>query len=88
MIVVVTEIGGDGSVRRGTADTVARIDLADLVERAALEFPPPYEPQQGLTVYQIQAGDRTVAVSETDLAGPLLELVEAVLGAAADGVPQ
>jgi hypothetical protein len=83
MEVVITEIAGDGSIRRGSAGTATRSGLADLIERAALDFPPPYEPRGGLTVYHVQAGDRTLAVSENDLAGPLRELAGEVLGAAA-----
>ena len=41
--------------------------------------PPPYQAVPGGAICQIQVDDRVVMVAERDLAGPLLELVAAVL---------
>jgi hypothetical protein len=75
---VVTEVTGHGSIRRGVLDTPGRSDagrLTDLIERAALDCPPPYRPVTGRPLYEIRADDKTVWVAERDLAGPLRELV-------------
>jgi hypothetical protein len=80
--IVVTSVGADGTVRRAMVDTAGRVD-ADWWERLAisahLEVPPPYRPEPGQAVYEIRARGRVVQVSEGNLAGPLLELVTAVL---------
>ncbi len=81
-----TELTGSGGVRRGVLDTEDGSDTdrrRDLVEQAALDVPPPYRPVEGKTVYQVRAGEREFMVAEPELAGPLRELVMAVL--AADG---
>jgi len=39
----------------------------------------PYRPEPGQPVYQISAGGHAAQVAEKDLAGPLRELVSAVL---------
>lgn len=81
-MIVVTYIAGDGSLLRRTVDTDARPDAAvwqGLVQQAGLEFPPGYRPVAGGAVYHIRAGDQYVLVAEEDLAGPLRELVAAVL---------
>ena len=65
MVIEVTRIGGDGSIRRAVVDTAGREDAARwerLAQQVALEVPPPYHPEPG-----------------KDLAGPLRELVSAVL---------
>jgi hypothetical protein len=75
---VVTEVTGHGSIRRGVLDTAGRSDagrLTDLIERAALDCPPPYRPVTGMPLYEIRADDKTVWVAERDLVGPLRELV-------------
>ncbi len=44
MRVVVTEVTGQGGIRRGVLDTAERSDTdrcMDLIERAALDLPPP-----------------------------------------------
>ena len=82
MVIEVTRIGGDGSIRRAVVDTAGRDDAARwerLAQQAALEVPPPYRPEPGRPVYQISAGGQAAQVAEKDLAGPLRELVSAVL---------
>ena len=82
MVIEVTRIGGDGSICRAVVDTAGRDDAARwerLAQQAALEVPPPYRPEPGQPVYQISAGGHAAQVAEKDLAGPLRELVSAVL---------
>lgn len=79
-----TELTGSGGVRRGVLDTDNGSDAhrrRDLVEQAALDVPPPYRPVAGKPVYQVRAGDSEFMVAEQELAGPLRELVMAVLAA-------
>lgn len=79
---MVTKVAGDGSVRRGVLDTAARGDAGkweELIERAVLAVPPPYRPVRGRPVYEIRAGDATIWVAESQLAGPLRELVMTVM---------
>ena len=81
MRVVVTEIGWDGSIRRRVLDTSGLTGAGrweDLIEQV-LAVPPPYRAAPGSSVYVIHAGDRAVLVGEQDLAGPLRDLVTAVL---------
>lgn len=81
-----TELTGSGGVRRGVLDTDDGGDAdrrRELVEQAALDVPPPYRPVEGKPVYQVRAGDREFMVAEPELAGPLRELIMAVL--ATDG---
>lgn len=80
--VMVTRVGGDGSVRRAWAGTAGRDDAArweELVEQASLGVPPPYRPRPGEALYHSGAGELEVQVAERELAGPLRELVAAVL---------
>jgi len=80
--VVVTEVAGDGCVRRGVLDTADRSDAGkceELIEQAALAVPPPYRPVRGRPIYEIRAGDTTVWVAEGELAGPLRALVMTAL---------
>ena len=75
---MVTEVAGNGSIRRGVLDTAGRADAGkceELIERAALAVPPPYRPVRGRPIYEIRAGDTTVWVADGELAGPLRELV-------------
>jgi hypothetical protein len=79
---VVTEVTGAGSVRRGVLDTAGQPDpdrWVDLIERAALDLPPPYRPVPGRPVYQLRAGESIVFVAERELVGPLRELVMTAL---------
>ena len=86
--IAVTAIGADGTVRQAAVETAGRVDAHwwdQLVASAHLEVPPPYRPEPGQVVYEIRARGRVAQVSEGDLAGPLLELVTAVLAAGEDG---
>ena len=89
MIIEVNRILGDGTVHRGTVDTAGCDEAArweGLAERAVLVCPPPYHAEPGQAVYDIRAGDQVCQVVEGDLAGPLLELVTAVLAESGDTV--
>jgi len=80
--IVVTEVTGRGSIRRGVLDTADPSDAdrcGDLIERAALDVPPPYRPVAGSRIYEIRADDKTVWVAERELAGPLRDLVMVAL---------
>ena len=56
------------------------------MERANLAYPPSYRTDPGESVYEVHAGSAHVQVAERDLAGPLRELVMAVLAEGADRV--
>jgi hypothetical protein len=76
--IVVTEVTGHGSIRRGVLDTAWHSDAGrcrDLVEQAGLDVPPPYRPEPGRPIYKISVDDKIVWVARRDLAGPLRELV-------------
>jgi len=80
--IVVTEVTGQGSIRRGVLDTTDCGDADrcnDLIGRAALDVPPPYRPVPRRPVYHIRADDNIVLIARRDLAGPLLELVTTTL---------
>ena len=82
VIIDVTRVGGDGSVRRAVVDTAGRDDAArweQLAEQCSLQVPPPYRPDPGQPVYEITAGGRAAHIAERDVIGPLRELVTAVL---------
>jgi hypothetical protein len=81
MRVVVTQIGSGGTIKRRMVDTDGRRDASqweELVARA-LAVRLPYRPAPGGAVYHLRVDDRDVMVAEHDLAGPLLDLVTAVL---------
>jgi hypothetical protein len=82
MVIIVTRIGGDGTVLTRSVHSAGRAD-ADrwnaLVEQAALGAPRPYRPEPGEAVYGIRVGGLQVHVAERDLRWPLRELVIAVL---------
>ena len=81
MRVVVTHIWGNGTVVSRTVDAADGSDgvhWSELISRA-LADPPPYQPVPGGAVCHIQVDDQVVMVAERDLAGPLLDLVAAVL---------
>jgi hypothetical protein len=84
--IVITEIGWDGSIRRGALDISRLIDAGrweNLIEQV-LAVPPPYRATPGSAVYVIHAGNRAVLVGEENLIGSLQELVTTIL-AAGDG---
>ena len=82
MVIVVTRIGGDGSVLTRFVHCDGRAD-ADrwkaLVEQADLEAPRPYRPEPGEALYGVGADGLQVQAAEHDLDWPLRELVIAVL---------
>jgi hypothetical protein len=76
--IVVTEVTGHGSIRRGVLDTAWHSDAGrcrDLIDQAGLDAPPPYRPEAGKPIYKICVDDKIVWVAGRDLAGPLRELV-------------
>jgi hypothetical protein len=86
--IAVTSVGADGTVRRAIVDTAGRADAdrwEQLAASAHLEVPPPYQPEPGQPVYEVRAGERVAQVAEGNLAGPLRELVTAVLAEGGDG---
>jgi hypothetical protein len=81
VILVVTRIGSDGSVRRRMLDTAGRADAGrweGLVGRAPAAAPP-YQAVPGSTVYHLRVDDYVVVIGEQQLSGPLRDLVTAVL---------
>jgi hypothetical protein len=81
MRVVVTQIESDGTINRRMVDTAGRSDASqweELVARA-LAVPLPYRLTPGGAIYHLRGEDWDVMVAEHDLAGPLLDLVTAVL---------
>ena len=85
MRVAVTRVGADGVISRGAivADgSPGTRRWEDLILRAALGVPPPYEPEPGEDIYHVEAGDLAFLVGEGNLVGPLKELVSAVLASA------
>lgn len=82
MRVEVAQLSGDGTIRRSFVETTAQDDSERwdrLVAEAKLSEPPPYRPEPGEPVYEVQAGARVAQVAERDLTGPLRELVTSVL---------
>ena len=78
----VTRILGDGSIRRVSVQPEERADAdrwRELVDRANLALPPPYNPDPGRPVYQVSDGNHSIEVAERGLVGPLRDLVAAVL---------
>ena len=87
MNIEVTRILGDGSIRRASVQPEERADASrwrDLLTRANLELPPPYNPDPGRPVYQVSDGEHSIQVAERGLVGPLRDLVAAVLAEGAD----
>jgi hypothetical protein len=82
-MLVVTEIAWNGGIRRLAVDTSRRSDASrweDLVSRVPAQ-PPPYRVVPGAAVYHVGIDSHVLLVSENDLAGPLRDLVVAVLTA-------
>ena len=81
MRVVVSQIDADGTMWRRMVETAGRSDVGlwqELIARA-LAVPLPYRPVPGGPIYHLQMDDRDVMVADDDLAGPLFDLVTAVL---------
>jgi hypothetical protein len=81
MRVVTTRIEQDGAMRRRVVDTARETDRRlweDLAIRA-MAVPVPYRPECGGAVYHVGVDDYVVMAAEHDLAGPLLDLVTAVM---------
>lgn len=57
----------------------------DLAVRA-IAVPVPYRPAPGLAVYHVSVDDYVVMAAEHDLAGPLLDLVTAVMALGREGL--
>ena len=82
MNIEVTRILGDGSIRRASVQPEERGDAdrwRELIVRASLDTPPPYNPDPGRPVYQVSDGEHSIQVAERGLVGPLRDLVAAVL---------
>jgi hypothetical protein len=85
--VVVTRIGSDGTMQRRMVDTAQQVDRQlweDLAARA-LGVAVPYRPAPGIVVYHVSVDDYVVIAAEYDLAGPLLDLVTAVMALGREG---
>lgn len=81
MRVVASQIEADGTMRRRMIETADRGDAGlwqELIARA-LAVPLPYRPVPGGPIYHLGLDDWDVMVAEEDLAGPLFDLVTAVL---------
>lgn len=76
-----THIWGSGTVVSRAVDVTADASGArwDELTAHAMADPPQYRPFPGGAICHIQVDDQVVMVAERDLAGPLLELVAAVL---------
>ena len=76
-----SQIDADGTMWRRMVETVGRSDVGlwqELIARA-LAIPLPYRPVPGGPIYHLRIDDRYVVVAADDLAGPLFDLVTAVL---------
>jgi hypothetical protein len=83
VMLVVAEIAWNGGLRRRVVNTARRSDARrweELIGRVPA-YPPPYRATPGSTVYYVSMDGHVVLVSEHDLAGPLRDLVLAVLAA-------
>lgn len=81
MRVVATRIEQDGTMQRRMVDTTQQGDRwlwEDLAARA-IAAPVPYRPVPGIAMYHISVDGYVIMAAEPDLAGPLLDLVTAVL---------
>jgi hypothetical protein len=81
MRVIATRIEPDGTMQRRMVDTDRQSDRRlweDLAARA-VGVSVPYRPAPGVAVYHIRVDDYVVMAAEEDLAGPLLDLVTAVM---------
>lgn len=72
-MLVVTEIGWDGRIRRRLLDFSGLSDARvweDLVSQV-LAAPPPYQLARGSSIDQVAVGGSAVLIAERDLTGPL-----------------
>ena len=81
MRVVATQIWPDGTMGRRVVDTTLLPDRRRWEELAAraVAVPPPYQPVPGTAVYHVSIDNHVIMVGESDLTGPLLDLVTAVM---------
>ena len=81
MRVVATRIEPDGTMRRRMVDTAQQSDrrLWEDLGARAIEVPMPYRPALGIAIYHVSVDDYVVMAAEYDLAGPLRDLVTAVM---------
>ena len=81
MRVIATRIEPDGTMQRRMVDTARQSDPRRWEELAArtVDVLVPYRPAPGIAVYHIRLDDYAVMAAEHDLAGPLLDLVTAVM---------
>jgi hypothetical protein len=78
--VAVTRSGGfAGMVRRAEIDSADHPAVAGLIDDVRLDEVPEPTGQPDRFVYDIQIGDRSAQVGESDLQGPLRALVDHVM---------
>lgn len=89
MKIAVTRSGGfAGLVQRTVVDTADLPDVREAAEwrelagRVDLAALPPPHPQPDRYIYEIQIDDQSAEAAESELTGPLRELVDKVLGQA------
>jgi hypothetical protein len=78
-VIVVRSGGFAGLERRGEGDTSGDPVLCSLVENVDLKTPTTLQPMPDQFVYEITIGDHTMEVGESQLTGPLRDLVQYVL---------
>jgi len=81
MRVIATRIEPDGTMQRRMVDTARQSDrrLWEELASRAVGVLVPYRPAPGIAVYHIRLDDYVVMADEHNLAGPLLDLVTAVM---------
>jgi len=82
MRVVATRIEPDGATLRRMMDTFRQSEgglWEEDLAACAVGVPVPYPPAPGLAVYHMRVDGYMVMAAEHDLAGPLLNLVTAVI---------
>ena len=80
MRVTVTRSGGfAGMVRRAEIDSADHPAVASLIDDVSLDEVPEPTGQPDRFVYDIEIGDRSAQVGESDLHGPLRDLVDHVM---------
>jgi hypothetical protein len=86
MRVVVTRIEQDGTMQRRMVDTAQQSDrqLWEDLAACAVGVAVPYRAAPGIAVYHVVMDEYVVMAAEYDLAGPLLDLVTAVMALGAE----